>query len=78
MQDEFDLRYGVITPIDLMMRRYPEMSKEEAIQKLQENKEIKEKLKLTEFTYEIPEGQPTEIVDADKIPVKDTMTVDDD
>ena len=24
IQDEFDLRYGVITPVDLMMRKYPE------------------------------------------------------
>lgn len=37
VQDQFDLRYNLITPIDMMMRKYPGMGEEEALERIKEN-----------------------------------------
>lgn len=39
IQDQFDLRYNLITPIHMMIRKYPGMSEEEALERLKENTE---------------------------------------
>jgi hypothetical protein len=53
VQDEFDLRYDLITPLDLMMRKYPELSRAEAEEKLLANKEFKKKYMEDQFTYNV-------------------------
>jgi len=37
VQDQFDLRYNLITPIDMMMRKYPGINEEEALERMKEN-----------------------------------------
>lgn len=37
IQDQFELRYNLITPVEMMVRKYPGLTKEEALERLQEN-----------------------------------------
>lgn len=39
IKDETDLRHNIITPVDLMLRKYPTMTRDEAIEKIKANKE---------------------------------------
>lgn len=44
IQDQQDLQFHLITPVDLMLRKHPEMTREEALKKIEENKKEAEKL----------------------------------
>lgn len=39
IQDQFDLRYNLQTPVDLMIRKYPSMTRDDALERLQKNTE---------------------------------------
>lgn len=47
--DEQELRYNLITPIDLMLRKYPTLTREDAEKKLEENKKKNEELGVSGF-----------------------------
>lgn len=48
-QDEFDLRYDLITQVDMMMEKYPDLTKEEAEKKLIENIITNNKIEMASF-----------------------------
>lgn len=52
VKDESDLRHNIITPVDIMLRKYPTMTRDEAIKKIQDNKEESQKLGVGEFEEE--------------------------
>lgn len=56
LQDEFDLRYDIITPIDLMIRKYPELTREEATKKLEENRKIKLQMGILDMNALVDEN----------------------
>ena len=47
--DSHNLRYNLATPIDWMQRKYPELTRAEALKKYEENKKINEELGINEF-----------------------------
>lgn len=49
VKDENELRHNIITPVDIMLRKYPTMTREEAIEKIKKNKEEMIKLGLDGF-----------------------------
>jgi len=54
--DQSDLRYNLITPVDLMIRKYPHLTQEEAKAKIKENKKVTEEL-LGEPGQNLPNPQ---------------------
>jgi len=55
VKDESDLRHNIITPVDIMLRKHPTMTREEAIKKIQNNKEEMVKLGIGQFERGIEE-----------------------
>jgi hypothetical protein len=49
LTDEQHLRYNLMTPVDLMLREHPDMSREEAKERIEKNKKENEDLGLTLF-----------------------------
>lgn len=49
IKDENELRHNIITPVDIMLRKYPTMTREEAIEKIKKNKEETIELDLDGF-----------------------------
>jgi len=49
LSDEQDLRYNLITPVDLLLRKYPGMSREEAKDVIKKNQEEMEALGFNNF-----------------------------
>ena len=47
--DSHNLRYNLATPVDWMQRKHPELTREEALKKIEENKKINEELGINEF-----------------------------
>lgn len=50
MKDESDLRHNIITPVDIMLRKYPNMTREEALERIKKNKEEMMELGIGEFS----------------------------
>jgi hypothetical protein len=60
-KDDFELQNNIITPIDIMMRENPEMTREEAETKWMENKKFNEMIGVEEFEdNEAMEEEPQE------------------
>jgi len=49
IKDESDLRHNIITPVDIMMRAHPTMTREEAIERIKANKQENQDLGVGEF-----------------------------
>jgi hypothetical protein len=47
IQDQFDLRYNIITPVDIVLRAKPGLTRDEALEELLRNKEENMKLGVT-------------------------------
>lgn len=52
VKDENELRHNIITPVDIMLRKYPTMTREEAIERIKKNKEEMMELGMGEFGRE--------------------------
>jgi len=52
IKDEQDIKYAIISPIDLMIRQNPQMSREEAKEKILANKKDIQELGVSSFGYE--------------------------
>jgi hypothetical protein len=67
IQDQFDLRYNLITPIDMYLKKHPGLTREEAIQKLDENQKINSQFGTTFAPLQVqPTGVLANILQSEK------------